>query len=91
MGGPGSGRRKKVEDAGPPATTVSSQTTVPELKVKSPAGAEVSVRGKAEKRFYEQARDAYLRENEFTAAGEPWAEADDDGNLVVRNTQSADS
>jgi hypothetical protein len=40
-------------------------------------------------------RAAYRRaslnfEDEFTAAGESWAEADDDGNLVVRNAQRAD-
>jgi hypothetical protein len=30
-------------------------------------------------------------EDEFTAAGESWAEADDDGSLAVRNTQRADT
>lgn len=71
MGGPGSGRRKRVEAADPAGVapaTVTSSTTVPELKVKSPAGDDVTVRGRPEKRFYERTRDAYLAENEFTAS-----------------------
>lgn len=36
-------------------------------------------------------RAALDLEEEFTTAGEPWAEADEDGNLVIRNPQRADA
>lgn len=69
MGGPGSGRRKRVESKDPaPKVKVTSSTRVKQYKVTSPAGAEIILQGAAEKTFYEQTAKSYLEQNEFTAA-----------------------
>jgi len=68
MGGPGSGRRRKIPEDKPASQVASSTAQVPaRLAVKTPSGKTINLLTKGEQSAYQDAMKRYQQEFEFTA------------------------